>query len=70
LYRSRQDRMLGGVCGGLARYLGVDVALMRVLLVVLTVFGVGAGAIGYLIAWIVVPEEPPTTPYVGPGSIT
>lgn len=58
LFRSRQDRMLVGVCGGLARYLGVDATLVRVLLLVLTVFGVGAGALAYLIAWIVIPEEP------------
>lgn len=55
--RSRDDRMLAGVCGGLGRALDVDAALIRVGLVLLTVFGVGAGAIAYLAAWILVPEE-------------
>jgi phage shock protein PspC (stress-responsive transcriptional regulator) len=55
--RSTDDRMVAGVCGGAARYFGVDATLMRVLLVAATVFGVGAGAILYLVCWLVVPEE-------------
>jgi phage shock protein C len=55
--RSRDDRMVAGVCAGAARLLGVDVALLRVLLVAATLFGLGAGALVYLICWIVVPEE-------------
>lgn len=57
LRRSRTDRMLGGVCGGLAVSLGVDAALLRVALVVLTVFGFGLGAVFYLAAWYLAPEE-------------
>lgn len=57
LRRSRTDRMLGGVCGGLAASLGVDAALLRVALVVLTVFGFGLGAVFYLAAWYLAPEE-------------
>ncbi|WP_214370986.1 PspC domain-containing protein [Pseudonocardia sp. H11422] len=59
LRRSRTDRMLGGVCGGLATSLGVDAALLRIGLVVLTVLGFGAGAVIYLAAWILAPEEEP-----------
>jgi phage shock protein C len=55
--RSRTDRMVAGVCGGLGKALDVDAALIRVGLVLLTVFGVGAGALAYLVAWILVPEE-------------
>lgn len=55
--RSRDDRMLAGVCGGAARLLDVDAALLRVLLVLATVFGFGAGALVYLICWIVVPAQ-------------
>jgi phage shock protein PspC (stress-responsive transcriptional regulator) len=55
--RSRDDRMIAGVCGGAAKMLGIDVTLLRVLLVAATVFGVGAGAIIYLVCWMVVPEE-------------
>lgn len=55
LYRSRTDRMLGGVCGGLAPTLGVDAALLRIGLVALTVLGFGLGAVFYVAAWILAP---------------
>lgn len=57
LYRSRQDRMVAGVCGGLAEYLNVDPAIIRLAMVALVFFG-GGGVIAYLAAWIVVPEAP------------
>jgi phage shock protein C len=57
LYRSRSDRMIGGVCGGLATYLGVDASLVRVL-AVLSLLLPGPQIIAYLLAWIIVPEEP------------
>ncbi|HEX6676643.1 MAG TPA: PspC domain-containing protein [Actinomycetes bacterium] len=57
LYRSRSDRKLGGVCGGLASYFNLDPTLMRVLFVVLAVLG-GSGVILYLALWIIVPNEP------------
>ncbi len=61
LTRSRDDRMLAGVCGGLARYWNTDPVLLRILAVVLTLFTGGALAIGYLIALIAIPEEPMST---------
>jgi phage shock protein C len=57
LYRSRTNRMLAGVCGGLAQYFNTDATLIRVLFVALTVLG-GAGPLLYLAMWIIVPEEP------------
>jgi phage shock protein C len=57
LYRSRSNRMLAGVCGGLAQYFNIDPTLVRVLFVVLAVLG-GSGLLIYLVLWIVVPEEP------------
>ena len=57
LRRSRTDRMLGGVCGGLAASLGADAALLRVLLVALTVITGGAAAIVYVAAWALAPED-------------
>ena len=57
LRRSRSDRMVAGVCGGAARMLGVDAALIRVLLVAATILGFGTGAILYLICWMIVPED-------------
>jgi phage shock protein C len=56
LYRSKTDRMLGGVCGGLAQYFNLDVTLVRVLFVALTIMG--PGALIYLAMWIIVPTEP------------
>ena len=58
LYRSRTDRMVGGVLGGLADYLGVDPAVTRIGYMVLTlVTGVGTGILLYVIAMIVLPEQ-------------
>ena len=57
LVRSRDNRMIAGVCGGLADYLGVDVNLLRLVAAVLTVFTVGTGVVAYAIAWAVIPEE-------------
>jgi phage shock protein C len=57
LYRSRTNRKLAGVCGGLAQYLNADATLIRVLFVVLALLG-GPGLVIYLLMWILVPEEP------------
>ena len=57
LRRSRTDRMLGGVCGGLAASLGADAALLRVLTVALTLITGGAAAIVYVAAWVLAPGE-------------
>jgi phage shock protein PspC (stress-responsive transcriptional regulator) len=56
LYRPAQDRMLAGVASGLARYLGVDVLLVRIALVVLVFVG-GIGLPLYLACWLLIPEE-------------
>jgi phage shock protein PspC (stress-responsive transcriptional regulator) len=56
LVRRRDDRMVAGVCSGLADYLGVDVNLVRVAAVVGLVFSLGAALVAYLAAWILMPE--------------
>lgn len=61
LSRSRTNRILGGVSAGLARYLGVDVILIRIAFVVLALAW-GGGVILYLIGWILIPEEEPGSP--------
>jgi phage shock protein C len=61
LYRSRDDRKVAGVCGGLAQYFNIDPTLIRVLFVVTALLG-GPGLLAYLLLWIVVPEEPLATP--------
>ena len=56
LRRSRTDRVVAGVCGGFARYLGLDPVLVRVLYVIATFLTGGALLLGYLVIWLVVPE--------------
>ena len=56
LSRPIQDRMLAGVAAGIARYLGVDVTVVRIVFAVLAVVG-GAGVPIYLAGWLLIPEE-------------
>ena len=56
LRRSSDDKMLGGVAGGLARYLNADVTLVRVVIAALAIF-TGAGATLYLAAWLLIPAD-------------
>lgn len=56
LRRSRSDRWVGGVCGGIARSLGAETWILRLLLVILALFG-GTGLLVYILLWIFVPLE-------------
>jgi phage shock protein C len=58
LVRPRYGRVIGGVCAGFAQEYGWDVVLIRILLCVLVFFGCGMPILAYLIAWIVMPNEP------------
>ena len=53
-YRSQTDRIIGGVCGGMADYLGLDPLLVRILWVVTLTFGIGL--IAYILLWLLAPE--------------
>ena len=71
---SRTNKKIAGVCGGFAEYFDMDPTVMRLIWVMLALF-VGWGVIGYLIAWIVMPEAPPellpvslATTHSAPGS--
>jgi phage shock protein PspC (stress-responsive transcriptional regulator) len=55
LYRDPDNRVLGGVCGGMGAYLNVDTVIIRIIFVIIF-FGFGAGLLIYLILWIVIPE--------------
>lgn len=57
LYRSGRDKIIAGVCGGIAEYFSVDPVLVR-LLWVLGTLAWGAGFLGYIIAWIIMPRNP------------
>ena len=59
LYRSRNDRMIGGVCGGLAAYFDIDSTAVRLAFLLLILFA-GGGVMIYLILWLLVPQHPLT----------
>jgi phage shock protein C len=61
LTRSREDRMIAGICGGFAQYYGWDLNLVRILTVVI-ILVTGVGALAYLAAWIIIPEAPYALP--------
>jgi phage shock protein C len=56
LYRSKKNRMLGGVCGGIAEYLDTDPTLIRILWVLGSLLW-GAGILAYILCWIIIPEK-------------
>ena len=55
LYRSKADRVFAGVCGGIGEYFNIDPVIVRIIWVIVTLMG-GAGILGYIIAWIVIPD--------------
>lgn len=59
LYRSRDERMIGGICGGLGEYFGTDPTWIR-LIFILMFFVFGSALLFYLILWVIVPLEPAT----------
>ena len=61
LVRPREGRVFAGVCRGFAEYFDLDIALIRVVWVLVALFG-GGGVLAYIIAWIVVPNEPEKLP--------
>jgi phage shock protein C len=64
--RSRDQRVLAGVCGGIGHYLGVDPVLLRIAFIILALAN-GLGVVAYVVAWVAIPEEEPGRP-VGPPS--
>jgi len=57
LYRSRKERLLAGVAGGLSEYFNIDPTIVRLLFVFVVLWG-GIGVLAYIVMWIVVPNEP------------
>ncbi|GIH12152.1 PspC domain-containing protein [Rugosimonospora africana] len=62
LFRSRTDRMVGGVCGGAAQYLGVDPVAVRVAYALVALITGGLALLAYPIMWFLMPEEPAAQP--------
>ena len=67
LMRSRVDRKIAGVCAGFAEYFDLDVTIVRVVWLIVALFG-GGGVLAYIIAWIVMPEEPEYVPVTPPAT--
>lgn len=57
LYRSRSNRVIAGVCGGLGEYFDIDPVIIRLAWIVLTILG-GSGILIYILAWLIIPREP------------
>lgn len=57
LYRDSSDKMIGGVCSGIANYLGIDPAIVRILFAIVSFGGFGLGFLAYIILWIVLPPK-------------
>jgi phage shock protein C len=64
--RSRDERVVAGVCGGVGRYLGVDPVLLRIAFIILALAN-GLGVIAYVVAWVAIPEEQPGQPIGSPS---
>jgi phage shock protein C len=58
LFRPKLGRMLGGVCAGIGAYLDIDPTVIRLIWAALTLLSLGTGVLVYLIAWVLIPEEP------------
>lgn len=67
LYRSRRDRKFTGLCGGLSEYMNVDATLIRILLIVASIFSSGFLILIYIVAAMVVPKEPIDNYHYGYG---
>ncbi len=66
LMRSRYNKKIAGVCAGVAEYFDLDVTLVRVIWLMVALFG-GGGVVAYLIGWIVMEEEPEYRSYASPA---
>ena len=68
LTRSRDDKWIGGVCGGLATYSGIDATIIRIVVVAAAILGAGSLTILYVVAWALVPREESTPGVFGDQS--
>ena len=57
LYRSKNNRWIAGICGGLGKFFNIDPTIVRVIWIIGTLFSMGFGIILYLIIWAVIPER-------------
>jgi len=57
LYRSETDKMIGGVCGGIAEYFTLDPTLVRLGYILLSIFTLFSGVLAYFVLWVVIPKR-------------
>jgi phage shock protein C len=70
IFRSRTDRHVAGICGGIGSYAGLDPVLVRLVLVAATCLtGFIPGIVAYLFGWIIVPDEPMPVPATQPPPV-
>ena len=67
LYRSRNQKVFAGVCGGFAEYFNLDPTWVRLIFILLSLLGVGLFVVVYIVCWIIVPLAPPSS---SNGSVT
>lgn len=58
LTRSRDDKWIAGICGGIAEHTGIDATLIRIILVIATILGAGSLIVIYVICWVIIPKTP------------
>ena len=58
LHRSRTDRMIAGICGGLGEMFSIDPTLVRLVFALVALFTVGTAALVYILGWVIIPEAP------------
>lgn len=58
LHRSRKDRMIAGICGGLGDMFSIDPTLIRLIAALIALFTVGTAVLVYVLGWIIIPEAP------------
>ena len=58
IYLSEANKKIGGVCGGIGDYFNIDATLVRLIWIVITLMTMGTGILAYIIAWVVIPQQP------------
>ena len=57
LYRSRKDKMIAGICGGIGEIYSLDPTMVRLVYALITIFSAGTAILVYILGWIIIPEE-------------
>ena len=58
IFLSETNKKIGGVCGGIGDYFNIDATLVRLIWIVITLMTMGTGILAYIIAWVIIPQQP------------